>query len=111
MLSGANEIQEYKWEEGSLYRPAADSGSEFKTVDWNWGRRREAANAYAKYCEKKCEERDLGVQWSSTTYEVLILQLLKQEDSICLDKIFTWIKKWKSVIYKNGFRSRGMKYK
>jgi hypothetical protein len=35
MLSGANEIQEYKWEEGRLYRLAADSGSEFKTVDWN----------------------------------------------------------------------------
>jgi hypothetical protein len=35
MMSGANEIQEYKWEGGSLYRPAADSRSEFKTVDWN----------------------------------------------------------------------------
>jgi hypothetical protein len=35
MLSGANEIHEYKWEEGRLYRPAANLGSEFKTVDWN----------------------------------------------------------------------------
>jgi hypothetical protein len=35
MLSGTNEIQEYKWEEDMLYRPAADLGSEVKTVDWN----------------------------------------------------------------------------
>jgi hypothetical protein len=33
MLSSMNEIQEYKWEEGSLYRPAADSGSEVKTKE------------------------------------------------------------------------------
>ena len=26
MLSEANEIQDYKWIEGRLYRPAADSG-------------------------------------------------------------------------------------
>jgi hypothetical protein len=33
MLSGTNKIQQYKWEEGSLNRPAADSGSEMKSID------------------------------------------------------------------------------
>jgi hypothetical protein len=38
-------LQEYKWEEGSLYGPAADSGSEIGTEAQE---ERSAANAYAK---------------------------------------------------------------